>query len=160
MGNDKCQCANPAFAIASIPIQPWAPPYDFDRALKIGTIFPELNKPIFCADDTAPPEGTSDFGKKSDSPSCLLKQIQEVSFALTDLSLYLDTHPDCDSGIALYQQTMKKRKALLEEFAKNYFPLNQDCIEESHCGGAQFCWTLGPAPWEGADAICSTMKKG
>lgn len=159
MENEKCKCENPTLAMISVPIQPWTPPYDFDRALKIGTIFPDLNKPVFCGDDIAPPSGCPDSEAKSDSPACLLRQINEASFALTDLSLYLDTHPECDSAICLYQQTMKKRKELLSAFAKNYFPLNQDCIDESHCDGKQFCWTLGPAPWEGGDAICSTMKK-
>lgn len=159
MDTNKCSCEHPALAIASVPVQSWTAPYDFDRALKIGTIFPDLNKPVFCGDDIPLPDDSCSASSASGSPKCLLKEINEVSFALTDLSLFLDTHPDCDSAISLYQQTMKKRKTLLETFSKNYFPLNQDCIEESNCNGKKFCWTCGPAPWEGDDAICSIMKK-
>lgn len=159
MDTKKCTCENPALAMASVPIQSWTPPYDFDRALKIGTLFPDLNKPVFCGDDVPLPDDGSCNNDKADSAKCLLKKINEVSFALTDLSLFLDTHPDCDSAISLYQQTMKQRMALLEEFTKNYFPLNQDCINESNCNGNKFCWSLGPAPWEGDDALCSITKK-
>jgi spore coat protein JB len=98
-------------------------------------------------------------GSQPEGAGCLLSKIQQVSFALTDLSLFLDTHPDCDSAICLYQQTMQQRIRLLEEFTKNYFPLNQDCIHESNCNQNQFCWTLGPAPWEGEEALCSITKK-
>lgn len=159
MDTNQCTGHNPALAIASVPIQSWIPPYDFDRALKIGTIFPDLNKPVFCGDDIPVADGASPDSAASGSARCLLKEIDEVSFALTDLSLFLDTHPDCDSAISLYQQTMQKRKALLEAFTKNYFPLNQDCIQESNCNEKKFCWTNGPAPWEGDDALCSITKK-
>ena len=34
-------------AIASVPVQSWEIPYEPDRALKEGTIFPSLNLPFF-----------------------------------------------------------------------------------------------------------------
>ena len=145
-------------AMVSIPIQGWKPPYDFDRALKIGTLFPDLNKPFFQG-ETDPPENKEKNFDSPDNPACLMRQIDEVSFALTDLTLYLDTHPTCDSAISLFQQTQKKRKKLLQEFAKNFYPLTTDCIDENYCDGKKFCWTQGPAPWEGENAICSAMKK-
>ena len=33
-------------AIATVPCQQWSEPYDLAKALKEGTIFPELNKPF------------------------------------------------------------------------------------------------------------------
>lgn len=159
MEEKKCSCNHPALAIASVPIQNWTSPYDFDRALKIGTIFPDLNKPVFFADDIPLSDGPVEKKEGLPTAGSLLKEINEISFALTDLMLFLDTHPDCDSAICLYQQTMKKRKSLLEEFSKNYYPLTQDCIEKSNCNNEKFCWMNAPAPWEGEDAICFTMKK-
>lgn len=146
-------------AMASVPMQAWKPPYDFDRALQIGTLFPDLNKPFF-AGETNPPAtcNCSCTSSKEDAASLLCK-ICEVSFALTDLTLYLDTHPACDAAISLFQQTQKKRKELMKQFARNYYPLTTDCVDENHCDGKNFCWTLGPAPWEGANAVCSVMKK-
>lgn len=39
----------PLLAVASVPIQSWEIPYEPDRALKEGTIFPSLNLPFFAA---------------------------------------------------------------------------------------------------------------
>lgn len=38
-------------AIASVPCQKWSEPYDLAKALKEGTIFPELNKPFYMGGD-------------------------------------------------------------------------------------------------------------
>lgn len=37
--------------MASVPIQKWETPYDPEKALKDGTIFPGLNLPFFAADE-------------------------------------------------------------------------------------------------------------
>ena len=48
-----CGCRYPApgpglyLAIAAIPMQPWETPYDGQRALKQGTIFPSLDLPFY-----------------------------------------------------------------------------------------------------------------
>lgn len=34
-------------AIVTIPLQPWVQPYDHSKALKQGTIFPNLDLPFF-----------------------------------------------------------------------------------------------------------------
>lgn len=38
-------------AIATVPCQKWSEPYDLAKALKEGTIFPELNKPFYMGGD-------------------------------------------------------------------------------------------------------------
>jgi len=38
-------------AMASVPFQKWEQPYDLEKALKVGTIFPELHKPFFMGGD-------------------------------------------------------------------------------------------------------------
>lgn len=38
-------------AIATVPCQQWSEPYDLAKALKEGTIFPELNKPFYMGGD-------------------------------------------------------------------------------------------------------------
>ena len=52
---EKCTCApSPQaglpLAIATIPMQPWALPYDQPTSLEQGTIFPSLNLPFFITD--------------------------------------------------------------------------------------------------------------
>lgn len=82
------------------------------------------------------------------SRSSLLHEIDKVSFAVNDLTLYLDTHPDCREGLLRFQKEAEKRSELMKEYAKAYGPLTADCScaleEPDH-------WQLqdGPAPWEG-----------
>ena len=50
--NEKhvCNCEQ-IIAMATIPCQSWNETYDLDKALKEGTIFPELNKVFYCGGD-------------------------------------------------------------------------------------------------------------
>ncbi len=38
-------------AIASVPFQQWNGTYDLQKALQVGTIFPELHKPFYLGGD-------------------------------------------------------------------------------------------------------------
>ena len=79
----------------------------------------------------------------------LLKEIDEVSFALNDVTLYLDTHPDCADAISYFNQMAPKRQQLLKDFAANFEPLTVDCISKNGGLSDHFTWLDGPAPWEG-----------
>lgn len=47
-----CCCSQEqTIAMATIPCQKWKDTYDLCKALKEGTIFPELNKPFYCGGD-------------------------------------------------------------------------------------------------------------
>ena len=48
---------------------------------------------------------------------CLL-EIDEISFTLNDLNLYLDTHPEDKEALTAFNQASTKRKQLMEAFAK------------------------------------------
>ena len=58
----------------------------------------------------------------------MLKEINEVSFVINDLTLFLDTHPLEPTALEAFSQAMEKRKQLLKEFAKEFEPLTQDCV--------------------------------
>lgn len=78
----------------------------------------------------------------------LLNYINEVSFAVTDIVLYLDTHP-CDQDALEYFRTYSKmREHALKEYAKLYGPLTIDTADDA-CSNS-WIWTLQPWPWEGA----------
>lgn len=82
--------------------------------------------------------------------TALLKEINEVSFAVNDVTLYLDTHPDCREALHYFNEVAPKRTALLKEFAASFGPLTIDCIgKDSTDSAGQFAWLSGPAPWEG-----------
>lgn len=89
----------------------------------------------------------------------MLRQINEASFALNELTLYLDTHPADDRALAEFQKRRSERKALMEAYAEEYEPLTVDCIcretggcpqcGDKYAGEKHFTWVDGPLPWEG-----------
>lgn len=79
-----------------------------------------------------------------------MSQLSAVSFALNDLTLYLDTHPDCPKGIALFHQLLEKRLELLSQFAGDFYPLTQTSMATGNFDKNQYGWSEGPMPWEGA----------
>lgn len=76
----------------------------------------------------------------------LLQQINEVSFAVDDLLLYLDTHPCCEKGMALYKEYAEKRKNLMKKYAECYGPLTIDDALETNAD--TWKWMEQPFPWE------------
>lgn len=88
----------------------------------------------------------------------LLKQIQEISFVVNDLTLYLDTHPLDTDALDNFSQAKAQRKQLMEQFARQFEPLTVDCVcpdtnneTDSHCkypGQKNFTWSDGPLPWD------------
>ncbi len=146
-----CTCSN-ELAMVSIPKQKWCEPYDWQTALTEGTIFPCLNLTFYKA-----PEGKSTCktcnslsGKKQKTREELMSQITAISFAINDLTLYLDTHPDCPNGLALFYQLLEQRLALLAEYAGEFYPLTQISMITGNCAQNQYGWSEGPMPWEGA----------
>ncbi len=74
----------------------------------------------------------------------LLSELYSVSFALDDVTLYLDTHPDCAEALGCFDNLRALEKNLTDEINASYFPLtaaaNSSCAWE---------WVKGPWPWEG-----------
>lgn len=88
----------------------------------------------------------------------LLKQIQEVSFVLDDLTLYLDTHPLDTDALDAFSQAHAQRRELLTSYARDFEPLTAQCIcpdtnNETNChcrypNQKHFTWADGPLPWD------------
>ncbi len=140
-------------AIASVPVQKWETVYDEAQALCVGTIFPELNKPFFATvrDERLKDVQTAVSGNNNSQEGMLL-MIQQISFVIDDLRLYLDTHPQDQEGLELLKSMLKNRKVLLKDFAKRFYPLTMDCmadIYEEDPASQCYCWLKGPIPWEG-----------
>ncbi|MDY3765804.1 MAG: spore coat protein CotJB [Lachnospiraceae bacterium] len=92
------------------------------------------------------------------SPSCssslqnlsraqLMQYINEVSFAVNDLLLYLDTHPDDEKAMAFYRENAEKRTTALRQYAMLYGPLTVDTALDS--ASRSWEWVQQPWPWEG-----------
>ena len=109
-------------AIANILVQQWETPLKEKEAFENGTIFPCLNMPFFIEEQMPKSEAMP----KSEQ-DILLEKICQVSFALTDISLYLDTHPHEKEALSFRESLRLKRKELLQSFAEKYYPLTPDC---------------------------------
>lgn len=103
---------NEHLAIASVPVQSWGELYSQDEALRTGTIFKELDKPFFAAEQiTAPLSFSGDLLKSPEEQKCDEKmlEIQKTSFVMDDLRLYLDTHPEDQDALVMLKEIMGRR---------------------------------------------------
>lgn len=70
--------------------------------------------------------------------------IQSTNFAMIEMALYLDTHPDCPCGLNTYHDYHKTFKKAVSCYEKKFGPLtiygeyNED----------YWTWTKEPWPWQ------------
>ncbi len=147
MSENACCCTEETLAMASVPMQEWCDPYKWDTALYNGSIFPCLNLEFYDAKDIPCP--LCENGGKLSEHEKKLNEISTIGFALVDLTLYLDTHPDCKKGLTLFKELSKKRLEGLAEYAREYNPLTQLSMITGTPDSDTYGWGKGPAPWEG-----------
>lgn len=82
---------------------------------------------------------------KQNSKKQMLQTISEVSFALVDIGLYLDTHPNDEKAMDYYNKYQQINKELRREYEKNYGPLTSNGVNTMD----GWTWTKEPWPWEG-----------
>lgn len=97
--------------------------YESPSALKAGTLFPELHKPL--------------NGYCPDGERCALCG-QAEAFALWELRLYLNTHPDDQEALCLFRR-------LCEEAGE---PNYASSFLTGDCSDARWEWADDPWPWE------------
>ena len=73
----------------------------------------------------------------------MLKQIKCLNFAIVDLSLYLDTHPNDKKALCLHNKYCKDLKTIESMYQKVYGPLTI----KYPCN--KWRWIEEPWPWEG-----------
>lgn len=74
----------------------------------------------------------------------LLKKIRSYCFAVTDMLLFLDTHPEDTKAFRIYQSLVKEAKELMNEYQENYGPLDAFGAAMQ----SKFNWIDSPWPWE------------
>jgi len=74
----------------------------------------------------------------------LFRFITEVSFAIEDVVLYLDTHPCDQNALQYYEQYKNMRRQAMEEYTRMYGPL---CSKDVTIGNS-WTWIREPWPWE------------
>lgn len=76
----------------------------------------------------------------------LLQEINEVSFAVNDILLYLDTHPCDKDAMEFYKKNVSRRLELMSAYAEEFGPLTVDNAVKS-CGDT-WKWMEQPFPWQ------------
>lgn len=84
---------------------------------------------------------------RSCSKEELLKRINEISFAVVELTLFLDTHPENEEALSSLKEHSESRNRALMEYAAQYGPLTVDTALED-CS-RRWDWIMQPWPWEG-----------
>lgn len=77
----------------------------------------------------------------------MLSKIKKYDFTLKELNLYLDTHPDCRRGLAMFAKYSQLRKNCVEEYTAKYGPLTPDVNNDPQ----HWSWVDGKWPWERRD---------
>ena len=72
----------------------------------------------------------------------MMQKIKSYNFAIIELALYLDTHPDDEKALCLHNKYCKECKELKDNYQKVYGPLtiNYPCNK--------WRWLEEPWPWE------------
>ena len=60
----------------------------------------------------------------------LLAWIDQVSFAVVEMNLYLDTHPEDEDALAFFREKVELRKEALKQYAEQYDPLTIDTAND------------------------------
>ena len=97
--------------------------FESESALRTGTLFPELHKPM--------------NGRCPGCSNCSTSE-QQAAFAAWDLRLYLNTHPEDQEALALFRRLCRETEE--PNYATTFL--------EDEGAGSCWGWTDGPWPWE------------
>ncbi|MCA1009497.1 spore coat protein CotJB [Halobacillus halophilus] len=75
----------------------------------------------------------------------LMEKIQMVDFALVELTLYLDTHPNDSQAIQQFNELAVQSRDLKANYEKHFGPLRQYGASFS---GYPWNWKDSPWPWQ------------
>ena len=109
--------------------------YTQDQALAAGTLFPGLNLPFFKA-----------VKSKMNCTNTALCELMALGFAVNELGLYLDTHPNDKEALALYLDYVKLAREGQARYEAKYGPLQQTDVT-----AAGYTWLNEPWPWDFTD---------
>ena len=72
----------------------------------------------------------------------MMCEIQSLEFAINELALYLDTHPEDERALCLHRKYAKRARDLKDKYQRVYGPLtiNYPCNK--------WRWLEEPWPWE------------
>ena len=110
--------------------------FDYEDGFKYGNMFKNEYDP-YKNYKVVQLESNSDVGK-------LLLKIYEYDFALNDLSLYLDLHPEDMDVYKLFKKYTEEQRKYIDMYEKKYGPMELDSSDYSN-----YMWDEGPWPFVG-----------
>ena len=120
------------------------PDVDFSRTLNVVSPMEGFLRGNMYKDEYEPYKNLTYFKlSPSNDKERLLYQVMAYSFAINDLNLYLDLHPDNKGMLDLFKKYVKEEKELCNEYVNKYGPL-----EVNEVKGQKFDWINSPWPWE------------
>ncbi len=77
----------------------------------------------------------------------LKNKIMSYSFALTELTLFLDTHPNDKKALEMHAAVAKKQRELIDEYQSQFGPLTA----AANTSTDSWQWINSPWPWENCE---------
>ena len=82
------------------------------------------------------------FSERERLQSSMLMEIKSLNFAVVELALYLDTHPDDQKALCLHNKYSNQLKELKDKYQKIFGPL------DFYFPCNKWRWLEEPWPWE------------
>lgn len=106
--------------------------YEPRKAIVRGTLFPGLDLPLM------------GIVNKNLLPATPLSELQVLAFAVQELALYLDTHPEDPEALELYRQYQELYQTCSDNYQQKIRPLNHAIPSQD----GNYAWLDDPWPWE------------
>ena len=105
--------------------------YPTQRALARGTLYPGLDLPLMGM-------------VNADAPETPLTELMALEFAVTELGLYLDMHPEDSDALAVFRDYTARAAEARSAYEQHCGPLTLDAAGQGDTWG----WTRNPWPWD------------
>ena len=116
-----------------VPFQLENPPkYEARTGLVRGTLYPGLDLPFM------------GMVNQKELPVTAKTELQVLAFAVNELALYLDTHPEDEEALQLYRTYQKMLHEGSTAYSENQMPLNHTTPVTQN----KYTWLDEPWPWE------------
>ena len=106
--------------------------YEPRKAMVRGTLYPGLDLPFM------------GMVNQNNLPVTPLSEVQVLAFAVQELALYLDTHPEDTEALELYRQYQQLYQKVSQAYERENRPLNPAAPGQ----GDTYAWLDDPWPWE------------
>lgn len=106
--------------------------YEPRKAMVRGTLYPGLDLPFM------------GMVNQNNLPVTPLSEVQVLAFAVQELALYLDTHPEDTEALELYRQYQQLYQKVSQAYEREKRPLNHATPGQ----GDTYAWLDDPWPWE------------